>query len=133
MYLVWCETYKLGIDAIDEQHKKLFEIVNDMYMAVENKEGDEKTSKILERLLYYAGVHFSTEEEMFQLLKYPEYENHRNEHLAMANKVEQLQKEYEEGSKTISKDVLDFLCNWLKGHTTGSDLEFAQYYKKNSI
>ncbi len=81
---LWKKEFELGIDSIDEQHKKLLEIgnrINDLLCS--HDDGDDNYDEIytvIEELKDYTVYHFKTEENLFIKYKYPEYSIHKKEH-----------------------------------------------------
>jgi len=129
-FLEWSPKYELGIDVVDEQHERLFHIVNSLYDSVVNGEEQNVLGEILDELIDYTVYHFETEEEKFEHYRYPKLQEHKKEHNDLTQQVLELQKKFYNHELTITYDVLDFLSEWLKDHTTNSDYEFATYYKK---
>ena len=52
-FMPWSKKFKTGIGQIDEQHKKLFEIINELHRAMKMKKGAKEVGQILERLTDY--------------------------------------------------------------------------------
>ncbi len=129
-FLEWSSKYELGIGVVDEQHERLFQIVNSLYDSVVNGEEQNVLGEILDELIDYTVYHFETEEEKFEHYSYPKLQEHKREHNDLTLQVLELQKKFYNHELTITYDVLDFLSEWLKDHTTNSDYEFASYYKK---
>ncbi|WP_455756399.1 bacteriohemerythrin [Sulfurimonas sp.] len=77
--IAWDDKYKLGIDSIDVQHKKLFEIVNRLYDLKEDSNKEELRT-ILYEFSDYMGLHFRDEEEYMLSIKFPDLENHKQLH-----------------------------------------------------
>ncbi|MBI5415946.1 MAG: hemerythrin family protein [Candidatus Omnitrophica bacterium] len=60
--LTWNDAYATGITDIDEQHKRLFGVINEFGAAVDRGEGEMKIGKTMKFLAHYAKVHFNFEE-----------------------------------------------------------------------
>jgi len=129
-FMEWGEKYLTGIQEVDDQHHGLFDLVNQLYQAVANGDEQQTVGKILDELIDYTVLHFQTEERLFVEYKYPKLEEHKQQHDDLTRQVLDLQEQFQEKSITISFDVLDFLHDWLKDHTTGSDLEFGRFYQQ---
>jgi len=126
-FMEWNDSYTLGVCEVDEQHRHLFELVNEMYDCLVRGEEQSATGKILDKLIDYTVDHFATEENLFAEQQYPKLEEHKEEHDKLIKIALDLQEKLREKSITISFDVLDFLSDWLKDHTTTSDLEYAKF------
>ena len=78
--IIWSDTYKLGIDMIDIQHIKLFELVNRLYDLEEGENVKEKLRVILYEFSDYMSTHFKDEEEYMSSIGYPALEEHKQLH-----------------------------------------------------
>lgn len=129
-FLDWSDKYSLGVAEIDEQHQNLFNLVNKLHTAVSEGADQSTHGDILNELIDYTVYHFETEERLFKEKNYPEYDVHKQQHDDLTRQVLELQTKFTEGSATISFEVLDFLSQWLKEHTTGSDQKFTSFMLK---
>ncbi len=80
---------------------------------------------ILDGLAEYATTHFASEEEEMVRHKYPDYETHRGKHQAMLGKVGSLIEDYKRGKISLSREVSDFLRDWLNKHIVGTDQQYS--------
>lgn len=130
--LIWKQEYALGIAEIDEQHKKMFSIINDLFTAMKESDG-EVLKKVLGELIDYADYHFSTEEGYFKELEYPEKEAHIKTHQLYREKVMGFVLEYKDGERLLPYEILDFLEDWWVGHITGVDRQYVDTFHKGGI
>ncbi len=126
-FLEWSEKYSMGMDEIDEQHHRLFVLVNRLHQAVVDGAEQSTIGEILDELIDYTVNHFDTEEKIFKENNYPEYEVHKQQHDDLTAQVVELQSKFREGSATISFEVLDFLSEWLTNHTLDSDRKYVLF------
>ena len=117
----WKKSYEIGIDEIDEQHRQLVAIINELSDAMMNRRGYLTVPHILERLGDYIQFHFTNEEEIMRETKYPALDEHCQEHLAMTTKVLEFKRNYSKDHEINASEVLNFLCDWLKEHIVVSD------------
>ena len=125
----WNDSLSLGIQDIDDQHKKFLEIINDLLTAMHNKKSKEIQSEIIDKLIGYAFYHFSKEERYFSKSNYPYAEEHKKEHETFVDKIIQFKKDYEENKITLSIDMINFMNNWWINHINTSDRKFQPYVK----
>ncbi len=78
--ILWDNAYSLGIQEIDIQHKKLFEIVNRLYALDEEHSTKEELKTILYEFSDYMRTHFKDEEEYMNSIHFPELSEHKNIH-----------------------------------------------------
>lgn len=130
-WINWSSDLALGIDEIDEQHKILVEILNDVYEAVNSGNRDEKKlKKIIDGMLRYVNFHFVTEEMKMIKTNYSDYKNHKAEHDAFVEKALEFQSGFRDGSTSLPEDMMDFLKTWLVNHIQGTDREYVPYFTK---
>ena len=79
--LIWQERFNIGVSFIDEEHKKLFSILNKLF---EYSKEDEKSQWVCQEGIKYfkdhAMKHFSEEESYMASIHYIGYETHRRLH-----------------------------------------------------
>jgi hemerythrin len=133
VFMPWSEQFVLGIESIDRQHQWLVEAANRLCSQVESEEPDDAAMReILEGLADYTVNHFILEEDLFNRLGYPETEEHKKEHDSFTNMAIHLLLDFENG-KPVTKDVLEFLKNWLKNHILVVDKAYAPFLKERGI
>ena len=64
-YVEWDESFSINIDTIDNQHKKLLDLIDQSIEAVLSKDV-EKSMDVIEKMRKYSVEHFSTEEKFFK-------------------------------------------------------------------
>ena len=129
----WSDELSVGIQEIDEQHKVLVSILNEMHDAVKHNHGPEVSLEILDRLIEYTKIHFAVEESLFRIFDYPGYEDHHAEHAALLKEAQVMRAKVVSGESKVSFKLLHFLRMWLTEHIMGSDMDYAQYLLKQGI
>ena len=133
MLFEWDQKYSVNVREIDQQHMKLFELINELHEAMRVGQGREVMSQTLQGLVDYTKYHFSTEERYMTLYGYPEYANHKSEHRVFVDKVLEFQREFESGSLLLSLEVMDFLKNWLSRHILVNDKKYAPLFNDKGL
>jgi hemerythrin len=129
----WKDNYSVSIDEIDNQHKKLFDVLN---ILIENKElsiHSKIITNTLTKLVEYANYHFQTEEKYMLKYDYPEYELHKKEHIEFIKKTGQLCMSTMEGNKMVPIELLIFLESWLVNHILNTDMKLKPFFIDNNI
>ncbi|MGE4506900.1 MAG: bacteriohemerythrin [Desulfovibrionaceae bacterium] len=128
-FITWSNATAVGLETVDEQHRKLFDILNDLHAAT--MEGQEQSAlrAIFNELIEYTVYHFENEEELHARYGFPDAAEHKREHDKLTAQAVELQRQFEEGSATVSFDLLDFLHGWLMDHTIGMDMAMASHLK----
>ncbi|MBU1247235.1 MAG: bacteriohemerythrin [Proteobacteria bacterium] len=123
----------VGVAIIDEQHHKLFDMLNTLHQATVTGEEQSALVSIFDDLIEYTVYHFRTEEEFYVKHEYPSYEAHKAEHDKLAGQAVELLQQFQSGSATISFDLLDFLHGWLLTHTMGLDKEVGPFLNDRGV
>ena len=126
-YLEWDDDYSVGIDSIDQQHKRLVHLINQLQTAVDYSTGEEFEREALDELVDYTKSHFTYEEGLMQEYGYPEFEPHKAQHQKMIQQVEDVLAEYEQNQDRAMRHALDFLKTWLIQHINGTDKEYSDF------
>lgn len=130
---VWSEKFSVNIKQIDEQHKKLVNMLNELHDSMKAGKGKEATGKILSELIDYVGTHFSTEEKLMQQYGYAEYTSHKAEHDKLTQKALSLKKEFEQGAPVLTVELLNFLKEWLQTHILGTDKKYGPFLNSKGV
>jgi len=128
-FMNWKDAYSVDVAQIDQQHRKLIDLINTLHEAMAKGKGKEVVAPVLAELIAYCGSHFAAEERLFEASGYPDAAEHKEKHRKMTAKVLALQKDMQAGKKAISMDVMTFLEQWLDKHILGTDKNYSPYLK----
>jgi len=131
--LVWNDSLELGIKSIDDQHKRLVEMICALHEAMRTGQGKGQVEHIVKGLEDYAVEHFGYEESLMEKYKYPGYLNHRKEHDDFVRKVMTFGEEFRANKAALTTEVMDFLKNWLVGHIKGTDKKYAPFFLERGV
>ena len=131
--LTWDSKYSVNIGEIDAQHRKLFDLVNNLHDAMKSGQGKNVMGKILSELVDYTVYHFRTEEDLFQKHGYPGYLNHKKEHDDLTKQVLDLKGRSDKGEMIVTVEVMNFLKNWLNNHILGTDKKYSQFLNGKGV
>jgi hemerythrin len=129
----WKESYSVNITGVDIQHKRLVEILNELYEAMSARKAKEIIDGILNKMSNYAAIHFLYEEELMKKHNYPEFNEHKKLHDAFVAKVSEFIQKHKEGHLMLSLDVMNFLKDWLKNHIQGVDKKYGPFFNQRGI
>lgn len=127
MFIEWNDKYSVKIIEIDAQHKRLFEIFNNLVDAMYKGVGIRELGNALDELLEYSVLHFMTEEGYMEKYRYPELEQHRQAHREFRDRFYRMHKEFHEGKPVLTADVIDYLRDWIKGHVLNVDQRYSAH------
>lgn len=116
---------------IDQDHLKLIHLVNELHTATSQGRGQEVVVKIMGELMAYTQRHFSREEGIMELAKFPKLAQHKILHAEFVNRLKKLQEKYDNGSQTVASQLSALVRDWLSIHIRERDKEFSFFQKKS--
>lgn len=121
----WSEEYVIGIDKIDEQHKKLFEIANRAYELLKNPFITDKYDKIvtiIKELKDYTKYHFNYEEKYMQSIGYRRYFSQKLAHDEFIEKINKFDlKNIDNNQNEAILNLLEVIATWIGEHIKTED------------
>jgi hemerythrin len=125
----WDEKYAVGIPLIDDQHKELIRLTNELYQGCLG--GDETAREFfmitVRGLLDYIKYHFSAEETLLENAKYPLLEEHKKQHEGFVLQLVNDVKSYHDGRKFVPNAFVRYLRDWILSHIAMMDTQYAKY------
>jgi len=132
--MTWNEKLSVKVASLDDDHKKLVAMLNQLFDAINSGHGKESLGKTLDDLIAYAKMHFEHEEKFFSQTNYPDFAAHKLEHEKFTQQVLEVQKKCKNGaSGTLSLELMNFLKNWLVEHIQGKDQAYGPYLNSKGI
>ena len=89
----WKDIYSVNNEIIDKEHKELFNIAQEAFAYVEEKDKTKKIKEIVTDLYDYMKTHFSHEEKFMQDINYPKSEEHKKLHREIILKINEFVKQ----------------------------------------
>ena len=132
-HIAWDEKYSVNIQVIDEQHKKIIEVLGKLFDEMGKKKSREILKAILDQIIWYAGEHFATEEIFMKQYNFPGYEEHKKEHEAFKEKVAVFQKDFAAEKEALSMNMVRFLTDWLDHHILEIDKQYGPFLNEKGV
>jgi hemerythrin len=132
MKVEWREYLSVGVEEIDSQHKLLFEKYNALLAACAEERAEAEVQQLFGFLDEYVASHFASEERLQLQCNYPEYQKHRDQHLAFSREVASFKVRLrEEGpTRNLVAAVSRFMTGWLIEHISGMDRPLGRFVKE---
>mgnify|MGYP000794876534 FL=1 len=86
--------HDVKVDKMNEQHKVLFNILDALYKAMENKDDRNALVKIINDLITYSKQHLTTEEALLEKYDYPELAEQKEQHKLFIAKIEEFKEDF---------------------------------------
>lgn len=126
----WKKQYSVGISRFDEDHKILFDLIDQVQMGSANLSTPDQVRSIFDVLQDYVTNHFRREEELMAAQAYPGIIEHQAHHEALKKGLAALRSRYDEDDTTVLPDLGPFLNNWLQIHILEQDMAYKAYFDK---
>lgn len=129
----WNDSFSVGVEKIDYQHKILIDLINQLMEAM--REGNEKqeVSRVIEGLIEYTEFHFGDEEKLMKQYSYPGLAKHTEEHKLFIEKIKMFRSNVRSGKFTVIDEINQFLHDWLLDHIMGEDKKFGPYLNNRGV
>lgn len=125
--LTWNNQLVLGIESVDNQHKNLIDLTNQLDEAVAIGTDRDSIINIVNGLIDYTVYHFEHEEQLMMAANYNQelYAVHEAEHQEFVAKMLDVQREVHVNIDSITADLMDYVINWLYHHILNTDKQMA--------
>ena len=133
MKIEWKQEYSVGINEIDDQHKRFFVIIEKLDDIVQSGGTREDTVRTLTDLASYANYHFSVEEKYFEQYEYEETEAHTAMHNAYEKKLEDFIERLKGDDPALAPDLATFSKEWLISHILKEDKKYSETFIENGF
>ncbi len=124
------EEYLTGIEQIDNEHRTLFEIADEIYQLCQNDFVPDKYDHIvnlLQRLKEYAIMHFDHEEAYMESIQYKKMFTQKIQHDNFKRKLETMDLEIiDDNQDRAVEELLEFVTDWLANHIMVTDKQIAE-------
>ncbi|HBF34086.1 TPA: hemerythrin [Candidatus Sumerlaeota bacterium] len=129
----WSSTLSVNVKEVDDQHKKLFNLINKLNDAMLQRRAKEEMGHVISELLQYTVIHFSLEEGYFDKFGYPDAPAHKAEHVHFIAEVKKFKNDFESGKLGLSIEIMTFLNDWLKKHIMGVDKKYTAFFNEKGL
>ena len=137
MAMEWKDLYSCYIPEIDQQHKRLFELGNQLYtlaLREDVEEHHDKIKMILTELHAYTVYHFEFEEALLASYKYPKLVEHQAEHQFFVQKLSTFEVDlFHQNMKEIILKLIMFVSEWISNHIVIEDKKYGRYIENSDV
>jgi hemerythrin len=125
----WSDAYRIGIDAIDDQHQGFFAAAHRLHDHILDCRGEQDVESTIEFLADYAATHFRAEEALMERHGYPLLEGHKRLHAAFFERLDELLHDLRVfgPSQHLADRALEVAQDWLIDHIVDEDAHFAAH------
>ena len=131
--ITWTDDLSVKVSQIDNQYKKLVDLINSLHNAMKERKTNEVLSVTINELVKYALEHFKTEERYFDKYSYPMTEQHKKEHDNFVGKVDAFKGDFDSGKMMLSLEIMNFLKDWLVSHIKKTDMAYSDFFIEKGL
>jgi len=131
MAVQWNDTFTIGVDMIDFQHKHLFIKVDNLLSTMAQRREKEEICSGIILLTEYTIRHFCTEEELMIKHNYNAYLEQEAGHTKFIDDIAELKRELETrgAAPLLLMRIQRELCSWLTKHIGNEDKKYGAFLK----
>ena len=131
--LTWKHDCTVGVRAMDDQHGILMDAMNELRLAVMRGAGREQLCELLDRLIEFTRMHFSSEEQLMAQSGFPGLEQHRTAHRTLMAQVLRQAHRLQYGERPDLSLLMSFLRESFLEHIEGADREYGPWLNGHGI
>lgn len=133
MKTIWKKEYDTGFEKIDQQHRKIIEIIDKLDSNILSKVDDDIINDIVMDLKIYTISHLDFEERLFKKYKYSDdnLEEHLDKHNDFRNKISEFMVSEIYVKTELAYKISEYLKKWLFDHISETDKKFVAFLKEN--
>ena len=125
--LVWDHILSVGIDEIDDDHRRLVNLFNILNHSVTEGDAPDYLEAVLEELINCTVWHFSHEERLMLKYGYEGIAEHKMEHQELIKSAKELQQKVLQAGNLVADEDIEFLEHWLTEHILTADMKLGSY------
>jgi hemerythrin len=131
--IIWNDSFSVHVTQVDDQHKQLFKLLNDLHEAMTVGKSKEVLGSIFDQLVSYTQYHFSAEEKLMRDNGYPKLADHMKLHDEFTAEILHFQKDVKSGKIGMGIQVRDYLKDWLVKHVMGEDQKYVPFFSQKGV
>jgi len=130
----WSDDLHLGVESLDDDHKKLVELICAWCDAVTSGRDLVATDGLFKDLLDFAREHFKAEEAEMEVHAYEDSDFHRREHEALIARLDDTFRAiYANAQYDLAAESIDFVRDWAASHIVTLDRQYAEFLKRQRV
>ncbi|HBF37238.1 MAG TPA: hemerythrin [Firmicutes bacterium] len=135
MAIEWTEDLAVGVTIIDDQHKELYQRINQLLEACNQSKGREVVGETIKFLEDYVVTHFGQEEEYMQKYNYPDYPKHKGYHTEFIKSFQELKARFDADGPGAHIVIMTnrIVVGWLNSHIRNVDKLLGAYLKDKAL
>ncbi|MCA1972980.1 MAG: bacteriohemerythrin [Caenispirillum sp.] len=126
------DEHAFGVPAIDDEHRRLMEVTNDLYRAIKSGTDRAVLDRSFDHLKRYTAEHFAKEEDYMSRSGYAGAADHQRHHAQFIERLDRLYAAYRGGDASAGMDLLGLLGSWWRNHMEEDDSRLADFVRQRT-
>jgi hemerythrin-like metal-binding protein len=131
--IIWTDDFSVGVNSIDEQHKKIIELINTLINLKNESVESQKIYNVLQEMMLYAQKHLDYEESMLEEHGYPNLMQHASVHVKYIKRVSELSFAIMAQDNQAPEKLLLFLQDWWVHHILYDDMQYRSFCEQKEV
>ena len=122
----WDPQLLTGNDQVDNQHRNIFRLFNELLSDIDEHKGHREVGRVVSSLSLFVVAHFATEEALMIQAGYPDMVTHQGAHESLRAQVEGLVDQFHDDNLSPA-ELFNFMDHWLHDHILVHDKPMVQF------
>lgn len=131
-FIEWEDSYSVFVPEMDEQHKRLIKILNDLHDAMTKGRSRQQLGITLSNLVRYTNSHFVAEEKFMEGMNFGQFRLHVAKHRKLTEQVMDYKRRFDADEAISAVELLEFLRDWLVQHILQDDRMYGEQYRRQT-
>lgn len=131
--LEWDEKYSVGVQVLDQQHKAMFSMINQLIDHLNSNSLQSAVELLMKQLIAYKQAHFGLEEKYFQEFQYEHADEHILKHREFGKKLDEINERCSEDYLSCAFLLVDYLEDWLIDHLMTMDQGYVKCFHEHGL
>lgn len=114
--LEWKPEYSVGIASMDDEHREMIALINDVYAKLGTSLDADTIADCLDEIFNTVSLHFALEERIMREQGYDEYEGHKEDHEDLLDEIRDLMDEFVDKPTQGARMLEERLSDWFARH-----------------
>ncbi len=124
----WKEDYRIDGGSIDDEHRQLLALANDVLSIVDPRRQVEEVKEAVKGLYMYMEVHFGNEEKIQQEIGFPDHQRHVQLHKTIVIDMNQLMKNCDDLGDFVVR-LRYAMIDWVVQHILDEDTKIRDHMR----
>jgi hemerythrin len=129
----WREEYRISVQAMDTQHKKLFDLAGSVLSTIEGRGGSSEVRAAFNKLFDFAAYHFREEEALMERYGFTDLGSHSRQHAKLLRQGEDMRATFDTSDHATGAEFRDFFGNWMTNHILSEDRKYGPYLNEKGV